>query len=207
MHHQAVIHVVDDDEAYRIAVTRLLQNKGYQIAAYASAEEFLAASAGGRGCVLLDVRMPGLSGLQVQERLAAVDETLPIIFVTGHGDIPMCARAIKSGAEDFLVKPAPRQTLVAAIERALQRQDSMLEDRGQMKELQQRRANLTRREVEVFERVVVGKVNREIADELGTTERTIKAHRQQVMEKMRAGSLAELVGMARMLQDSKPPLR
>lgn len=202
MHQHATVHVVDDDEPYRTAVSRLLRTQGYQIMAYASAEDFLKTKPERPGCVLLDVRMSGLSGLQLQERFVAIDTSLPIIFVTGHGDIPMSVRAIKAGAEDFLVKPVPLPELKAAIERALQRQEKTLAALEHLKKIRARRARLTPREAEVFTRVVAGKLNREIAEELGTAERTVKAHRHQVMEKMEASSLAELVSMARLMEES-----
>lgn len=199
---KALIHIVDDDASFRAAVSRLLRTLGYSVLAYATAEEFLSTSIEGRGCILLDVRMPGLSGLQVQDHLVSRAEALPIIFITGHGDIPMSVRAIKAGADNFLTKPVPRDALVAAIQAALAKFDETRADRQYAHDVRQRFQRLTPREVEVFERVVAGKLNREVATELGTTERTVKAHRHQVMAKMSAASLAELVNMARLIERS-----
>ena len=201
MNNGTVIHVIDDDESFRRAVTRLLSAHDYQVESYASAEAFLDKGTTGRGCILLDVRMPGLSGLQAQEFLGQRHDVLPIVFVTGHGDLSMCVRAIKAGAEDFLMKPIPGDLLLAAIESALAEYDRALEQRGQLNDLRERYRHLSPRELEVFHGVVAGKLNKEIALELGTAERTIKAHRRQVMEKMQAPSLAELVRMARRLAD------
>lgn len=203
MKRDALIHVVDDDESFRRAITRLLRAHDYEVAAYSSAEKFLAENANGRGCILLDVRMPGLSGLQAQEFISGRHDGLPIVFVTGHGDISMCVRAIKAGAEDFLMKPIPAERLLTAIESALAKYDDALEQHNELNALRERYQQLSPRETQVFDGVVAGKLNKEIALELGTAERTIKAHRHQVMEKMQAPSLADLVRMARRLTDGK----
>lgn len=196
---KTVIHIVDDDKSFRTAVTRLLVAQGYMVTSYGSAEEYLSGKVTDRGCLLLDVRMPGMSGLQAQAELVERSHSLPIVFVTGHGDIPMSVRAVKAGAEDFLTKPIPSARLLAAIESALNRYDETWTQKRALNELHERLAKLTPREVEVFRAVVSGKLNKVVADELGTVERTIKAHRHQVMEKMQATSLAELVGFARQL--------
>lgn len=193
------IHIVDDDEALRKAISRLLTAHGYEVAVYESAEKFLASSIGGRACLLLDVRMPGLSGLQAQAHLAQRGDLLPVIFLTGHGDIPMSVHAIKAGAQDFLTKPVPARELIAAIEAGLAQYDRLSEQHSQTFQLKQRYATLTPREREVFKEVATGKLNKVIAAELGTVERTVKAHRQRVMEKMDAASLADLVQMANQL--------
>jgi len=151
------------------------------------------------GCILLDVRIPGLTGPELQDRLAERGFTLPIIFLTGHGDIPTTVQTMKAGAEDFLTKPVPKETLVAAIERAVARHQTTREQRDRLSALRALVATLTPREREVFERVVEGKMNKQIGHELGATVRTIKAHRHQVMEKMRVQSLAELVSIAERL--------
>jgi RNA polymerase sigma factor (sigma-70 family) len=151
------------------------------------------------GCILLDVRIPGLTGPELQDRLAERGFTLPIIFLTGHGDIPTTVQTMKAGAEDFLTKPVPKETLVAAIERAVARHQTTREQRDRLSALRALVATLTPREREVFERVVEGKMNKQIGHELGATERTIKAHRHKVMEKMRVQSLAELVSIAERL--------
>ncbi len=199
MNVRTVIHIVDDDKSFRTAITRLLVAHGYMVTSYGSAEEYLSNKVVDRGCLLLDVRMPGISGLQAQAELAERSHSLPIVFVTGHGDIPMSVRAIKAGAEDFLTKPIPSARLLTAIESALNRYDETWMQKRSMNELHERFAKLTPREVEVFRAVVSGKLNKVVADELGTVERTIKAHRHQVMEKMQATSLAELVGFSRQL--------
>jgi len=152
-----------------------------------------------RGCILLDLRMPGASGLQVQARLLELGCVLPIVFLTSHGDIPTSVRAIKNGAEDFLCKPATRRTLCDAIERALRRYDEQRREHDRMSAMSARVAELTPRECEVFALVVRGKLNKQIAYELGTSERTIKAHRHAIMEKLKVHSLAEAVSLAERL--------
>jgi FixJ family two-component response regulator len=199
MSEPAIIYIVDDDDAYRKAMTRLVVAKGYRAMAFSSAEEFLAADISGYGCLLLDVRMSGRSGLQLQQELASRPDIPPIIFVTGHASVPMSVTAMKAGAEDFLAKPVSAQVLFPAIEAALARSAA----RGAKLEahagLRERFESLTPREREVFEGVVRGQLNKQIAFELGTTERTIKAHRQQVMRKMAAESVQQLVAMAQKL--------
>jgi FixJ family two-component response regulator len=178
----------------------VLDASGYRVALYDSAEQLLAKlPAGEPGCILLDVRMPGLSGPQLQERLAELGNRVPIVFLTGHGDIPMSVQAIKAGAEDFLTKPVAREKLVAAVERALTRDAQQRAHDSELDGLRARVSRLTPRESEVFALVVRGKLNKQIAGELGTAERTVKAHRQKVMEKCEAQSLAELVRMAERL--------
>lgn len=195
----SVIHVVDDDASFCKAVSRLLHINGYAVVTYHTAEEYLSGPNTGKGCILLDVRMPGISGLQTQALLNERKDPLPVIFVTGHGDIPMSVRTIKAGAEDFLTKPIAKKRLFDAIESALARYDRTHVQRKRLQELRQCFGYLTQREIEVFKAVVAGSLNREIALRLDITERTVKAHRHQVMEKMKASSLAELVDMARQL--------
>ena len=194
------VHIVDDDAPFRTAIRRVLEASGYRVALFDSAEQLLAELAAGEpGCILLDVRMPGLSVPQLQERLAALGNRLPIVFLTGHGDIPMSVQAIKAGAEDFLTKPVAREKLVASVERALARDAQQRAHDGELEALRLRVSRLTPRESEVFALVVRGKLNKQIAGELGTAERTVKAHRQKVMEMCEARSLAELVRMAERL--------
>ena len=193
-----VVHVVDDDESFRSSTARLLRALGYEVMVYESAQALLEhlPDEGGASCVLLDVQIPGLSGPELQSRLVELGSALPIVFITGHGDIPMTVQAIKAGAEDFLTKPVPKDKLIDAIERAVSRHRIV---RDQYLRLQSQRsliAKLTPRERQVFERVVRGKINKQIAFELGATERTIKAHRQRVMEKVGVQTLAELVSIA-----------
>ena len=194
----AVIHVVDDDASFRTAVGRLLRASGYEVMAYESAEQLLERLDDTRdpGCILLDVKIPGFSGPDLQDRLIALGSTLPIIFLTGYGDIPTTVQAIKSGAEDFLTKPVLRDTLIELIERAIAHSRVARRRDIELNALRALVATLTPREREVFALVVRGKMNKQIAFTLGTTERTIKAHRHKVMEKLKAQSLAELVSIA-----------
>jgi FixJ family two-component response regulator len=189
-----LIHVVDDDAAYRTAVARLLEASGYRVALYASASQLLDASPPVEaGCILLDIHMEGLSGLELQERLVAAGNRLPIVFLTGHADVPSSVRAIKAGAEDFLTKPAPKDVLLAAVQRALAGFRAAAESDERIDALRVRLAKLTPREREVFDLVVRGRLNKQIAYQLGTSERTVKAHRHNMMHKLEMESLAELV--------------
>jgi FixJ family two-component response regulator len=202
-----VVHVVDDDAAFRTAIARLLGASGYQVALYGSASELLEKLPGGApGCILLDVKMSGLNGPQLQERLGEIGHRLPIVFLTGHGDVPTSVRTIKAGAEDFLTKPVPKEDLLAAIKRALNRYEEIRDHDSRIAALRSLVSRLTPREKEVFALVVRGKLNKQIAHELEIAERTIKAHRQQVMEKCEVQTLAELVLIAERLGIlSSPP--
>ena len=195
------VHVVDDDASFRTAIERRLTLAGYEVATYPSAQQLLDSlpEENETGCILLDVRIPGLSGPELQGRLNALGSTLPIVFLTGYADTPTTVRAIKEGAEDFLTKPVEPQHLLGAIERAMTRHASLRSEQQKLKEARMLLSALTARERQVFELVVRGKLNKQIAHELGTTERTVKAHRHQVMEKMKAQSLAELVRIAERL--------
>ena len=197
-----IVHVVDDDDSLRKAVTRLLHAAGYDVRAYASAGDFALANRekNKRGCVLLDVRMPGPSGLDLQEALIREDAPLPVIFLTAHGDVPTTVRAMKAGAVDFLTKPIKRDMLLSAVRAALARDLRLHTSREQLRDLHTRFAKLTPREREVFDLVVAGRLNKQIAVELGMAERTVKAHRGQVMAKMQVTSLAELVHLADKMQ-------
>lgn len=201
-----IVHVVDDDLSLRTALTRLLRAAGYEVRAYASAGEFLMAEPGAvPGCLVLDVRMPGSSGLELQAALEKRPEPLPIIFLTGHGDIPTSVRAMRSGAVDFLTKPVKRQDLLGAVQAALARDAERRAARTQRATLRARFESLTPREREVFTHVVAGLLNKQIAAELGCALRTVKLHRGRVMQKMHAGSLAELVRVAEELRAAAPP--
>jgi FixJ family two-component response regulator len=192
-----VVHIVDDDTSFRSAISRLLKVSGYEVADYDSAASFLRTIENARpGCLLLDVQMPSFGGLQLQEELAKVSHNWPIIFMTGHGDIPTSVRAIKAGAEDFLSKPVSKETLLEAIERALVRYAGMRESQGQLNSLKSLIATLTPREGEVFSLMVRGKLNKQIAHLLGMSERTVKAHRHMVMQKLQVQSFAEAVSIA-----------
>ena len=196
-----LVHVVDDDESFRTAIERRLKLAGYEVATYASSQALLESSPNDEqaGCILLDVRIPGLSGPDLQARLVASGSTLPIIFLTGHADTPTTVRAIKAGAEDFLAKPVSSEQLIEAIERALASQRASRAQRSRLDAFRNLLATLTQRERQVFDLIVRGRINKTIAHELGTTERTVKAHRHQVMEKMQVRSLAELVSIAERL--------
>jgi RNA polymerase sigma factor (sigma-70 family) len=195
-----VIHIVDDDESFRTSIARLLRVSGYQVALYDSARRLLDAPSGMTpGCILLDVRMPGVSGPELQDRLVAANNPLPIVFLTGHGDIPTSVRAIKAGAEDFLSKPVPKKTLIDAIQRALARSEEAREQSLRLGALRALVASLTPRESQVFALVVRGKLNKQIAHELGTSERTVKAHRHAIMQKLKVQSVAEAVSIAERL--------
>ena len=194
---QAVIHVVDDDSSFRAAIGRLLRVSGYGVMLYESASQALNTLPNDqRGCILLDVRMPGLSGMQLQKHLAILQNPLPVIFLTGHGDIMTSVLAIKAGAEDFLTKPVTKKTLLNVIERALAHYDDLSDRITYGKSLRALFGSLSDREREVFMLVVRGQLNKQIAHRLGIAERTVKAHRHNVMEKLRAGSVAELVSIA-----------
>ena len=193
--------MVDDDASFRTAIARRLKLAGYDVATYASAQQLLDHLPDGErpGCILLDVRIPGLSGPELQSRLIELGSTLPIVFLTGHADTATTVRAIKAGAEDFLTKPVSSEQLIDAIDRALARQEAGRSQRGKLDGHRALLASLTPRERQVFDLIVRGKINKQIAYDLGTTERTVKAHRHQVMEKMRVHSLAELVSIAERL--------
>jgi len=192
-----VIHVVDDDPAFRSAVSRLLKLSGYEVAGYESAGCFLRAIENTRpGCILLDVQMPALGGLQLQDELARLSHSWPIIFMTGYGDIPTSVRAIKAGAEDFLSKPVSKETLLKAIERALVHYAATRQSQDELNSLRSLISTLTSREAEVFALMVRGRPNKQIAHQLGTSERTVKAHRHMVMHKLQVQSFAEAVSIA-----------
>ena len=193
-----LVHVVDDDASFRTAIERRLKKAGYEVATYSSAQHLLdrLPDQRGPGCILLDVRIPGLSGPELQRRLSELGSTLPIVFLTGYPDVPTTVRTIKAGAEDFLTKPVSSDDLLRAIERAISRHEAVRGLKSRLDIVRAHIAKLTPREREVFELVIRGKTNKQVANALGTTERTIKAHRQRVMEKMQVQSLAELVSVA-----------
>jgi FixJ family two-component response regulator len=192
-----LIFVVDDDPSVRTSLGRLLEAAGYAVETFGSAHAFLdRAPHAGPGCLVLDVRMPGLTGLQLQEALAATGRQMAIVFVSGHSDVPMSVRAMKAGAIDFLAKPYNVEELLRAIERAVAKARQTLAETARLTEIRQRVALLTPRETEVFALVVTGLLNKQIAAKLGVSEKMVKVHRARVMAKMRAGSVAELVRLA-----------
>lgn len=195
------VHVVDDDASFRSAVERRLKNAGYEVVTYPSAQELLddLPDESKLGCILLDVRIPGLSGPDLQARLIDLGSTLPIVFLTGHADIPTTVQTIKAGAQDVLTKPVSSDQLIEAIERALASYQAKRDQSGELDRFRSLAGLLTPRERQVFELVVRGKINKQIATQLGTTVRTVKAHRHRVMEKMQVRSLAELVSIAERL--------
>lgn len=190
-----IVYVVDDDAFFRAAIQQQLEQTGYRVVTYASAEEVLEQrpDENGPGCILLEVRMPGLSGPALQSRLLELGSTLPILFITGYADVSTTVKALKAGADDFLIKPVQSDELLRAIRRSLARHQTALEVKREFDVLRGRLATLTPRERQVFLLIVRGKINKQVANELGATERTIKAHRHNVMEKMKVRSLAELV--------------
>ena len=196
---RAFVHVVDDDASFLTAMERRLKHAGYDVATYPSGQDLLdrLPSESVLGCILLDVRIPGLSGPELQARLSELGSTLPIIFLTGYPDVPTTVRTIRAGAEDFLTKPVSADELLPAIERAIARHETTRDlQKSKLGLFRTHIARLTPRERQVFELIVRGKQNKQIANALGCTERTIKAHRHRVMEKMQVRSLAELVSLA-----------
>lgn len=194
---ESLVFVVDDDDSIRKAMARLMRSVGLNVETFGSAGEFLAREPHpGPACLVLDVRMPGLSGLDLQKELAASGSTLSVIFMTGHGTIPMSVQAMKAGAVEFLEKPFDDQTLIDAVHAALKKDRQARQKKAQLREIHERVNSLTPREREVFALVVSGKLNRQIAFELGTSEKTIKVQRSQIMKKMHADSLADLVRLA-----------
>jgi FixJ family two-component response regulator len=195
-----MVFVVDDDPAVCTALKRLIRSVGIEALTFTSAGDFLRATRPDvPGCLVLDVRLPDLSGLNLQEKLTESKIDLPIVFITGHGDVPMTVRAMKGGALEFLTKPVKEQDLLEAIQRGIERHRHQLAQRAETCELQRRYDSLTPREREVFPLVTSGLLNKQIAAELGASEKTIKIHRAQVMRKMKAESLAHLVRIAERL--------
>jgi FixJ family two-component response regulator len=193
----AVIHIVDDDASFQKSLAQLLQALDYEVVHYSSAEQLLENPPDARlGCILLDVRMPGLSGPDLQDRLTQLGSSLPVIFMSGHGTVQTSVRVIKAGAEDFLLKPIAKEELLNAISRALDRCRATFAERERIAALQARLARLTPKERKVFALVARGQINKQIAFALGSTERTIKAHRKKVMQKLNAQSLLELAAIA-----------
>jgi FixJ family two-component response regulator len=189
-----IIHVVDDDDAFRKAIGRLLTAAGHQVRLYANARDYLDADdAEGPACLLLDLRMPGFTGLELQAALSQRQNAHPVIFLSGHGDIPSTVRAMQGGAMDFLTKPVRTPRLLEVIVRALERDAERAGERGRLAEIRRRYASLTPRERQVMAGVVAGRLNKQICFALDAAERTVKTHRARVMEKMKVRSVADLV--------------
>jgi FixJ family two-component response regulator len=200
MTRQPVVHVVDDDESMRASLARLLGDAGYTVTCYATGEAFLdTAGPATTGCILLDLRLPGASGLELQDLLAARQCTAPVVFLTAHGDVPSSVHAMKHGAWDFLQKPVRADALFAAIESAVARADAVQRERDELDELRARAGTLSERERDVWLRVVGGQLNKQIAYDLGIVERTVKLHRASAMQKLRAVSTADFVRIAHRL--------
>ena len=194
---RSLVFVVDDDASVRKSLSRLIAASGHSVEAFASVGEFLARPPyEGPSCLVLDVRMPGPSGLDLQRALATAGQLLSIVFITGHGTVQASVQAMKAGAVDFLTKPVDETELLAAIGRGVARTRAAREDQARRAEIRARIAELTPREAEVFARVITGMLNKQIAAALGIAEKTVKVHRARVMDKMRAGSVAELVRLA-----------
>jgi FixJ family two-component response regulator len=191
-----VVHVVEDDESSRTAAVRLLTSVGHTVRAYGSANEFLAQPTNEPGCIVLDLRLPGASGFELQERVVTSENPLPIVFLTAHGDVAKTVRAMKAGAVDFLTKPVEAQALLDAVAGALARDAENRRLRARRHDARARFERLTPREREVFSHLISGQLNKQIGFDLGITERTIKIHRQQVLAKMQADSIADLVRFA-----------
>jgi FixJ family two-component response regulator len=201
MSSQPTVYVIDDDLQVRRAVGRLLASAGHRAELFSSAIQFLENTEGDRpGCVLIDLRLPGLNGIDLFNLLRTTGKTIPMVFLTGYGDVPTSVQAMKAGAVDFLTKPVDEEELLEAIGRALVRDAQLRERRAEQEELLGRRATLTRRERQVFDLVVHGLLNKQIAGRLGTTEQTVKVHRGRVMHKMQATSIAQLVHIAERLE-------
>ncbi len=202
---ERTIYIVDDDAGVRKSLKRLLRSSGFEVVAFSSAEEYLGnIPVASPSCLLLDVRMPGLNGIALKEELDSRGSFIPIVFITGHGDIPMSVGAMKSGAVDFLPKPFADQDLFDAIDRAIGRDIRERRERSELESIQRRFETLTPREREVFDLVVTGLLNKQIAHEMGTGEKTIKVHRGRVMKKMDVESLAELVRLAERMKSGLP---
>jgi len=205
---ETTVFIVDDDTSVRTALKRLIKSLGFKVETFDSAQAFLKYGPhDGPACLVLDIRMPGMSGIELQEQLTYTGLGMPIIFITGHGNIPMSVKAMKAGAVDFIEKPFEDQKLIDAINIAIKKNMKFRKEQAEIKDLQQRVDSLTPREHEVFILVVSGMLNKQIAFDLGMSEKTVKVHRARVMDKMKAKSLADLVRMAEKTSQFKSELK
>lgn len=202
-----VVHVVDDDASFLVALARLLKAAGYTVRTYASAADFLATLDDGAGCVVTDLRMPGMDGLDLQQAVARGANVLPVVFLSGEGDIPTSVQAMRQGAEDFLTKGAPKEAILAAVDRAIARDARQRAEGAHLHALRARFAALTSREMGILRHVVAGRLNKQIAASLGISERTVKFHRTAITTKLQVHSVAELTLLAQTagLFDGTPP--
>jgi len=196
LEHVAVVHLIEDDRSTRAATCRVLKSAGFTVGAYSTAAEFLTRLPDGPGCLVLDLRLPGASGLDLQEQLAMSRNPLPVVFMTGDGDIPNSVRAMKAGAVDFLIKPVDAPVLLDAVNRALARDAESRANRAREHQARSRYSRLTPRERDVFAHLISGQLNKQVGFDLGISERTTKSHRHQILEKMQANSIVDLVRMA-----------
>ncbi len=198
---KAIVYVIDDDASVRTSLARLIRSEGLDVDTFSSARDFLCFNPPDRpGCILLDLQMPGMTGLELQQALTAGKRSIPIIFITGFGNVPASVQAMKAGAVDFLEKPFAAETLLAAIHRAIRHDIQSRRTNRELRAVRKRWETLTRREKQVFELVVAGMLNKQIASQLGITEKTVKVHRAQIMRKMAARSLADLVRFSERLK-------
>ena len=196
------VYVIDDDEDVLRSISRLIRSAGYEVVPFSSADDFLQKPPGNDpGCIVLDIHMPGLTGIDLQDALISSGLKIPLIFITGRANVPVTVKAMKKGAMDFLLKPFQDDELLSAIQTAIARDIEQKKQEEEFREIESRKETLTPREKEVFELVITGMLNKQIAMELGTSEKTIKVHRARVMEKMKAGSLAELVQLAEKIKN------
>jgi two-component system response regulator FixJ len=191
-----VVHIIDDDASYLVSLTRVLKLAGYMVQSYASAKDFLLNAETGSGCVVTDLRMPDMDGLELQQIIARSNNPLPIVFLSGEGDIPSTVSAMRQGAEDFITKNAPKEDLFAAVNRAIAHDMNQRAQTDSLQALRTRIATLTSRELEVLSHVLEGKLNKQIAEQLGISERTIKYHRTAITTKLQMRSVAELARLA-----------
>ncbi len=205
MSENQIVHLIDDDDGVRDALTLLMAEAGLTVRSYHSATDFLAARAVGPGCIVSDIRMPGMDGLEMQVKLRASGNKTPIIFITGHGDVPMAVQALRAGAMDFIEKPFDEEVLLDSVRRALKESEQAQRREAAASEIEERLAGLTAREQQVLEGLLVGRANKVIAFDLGMSMRTVEVHRAHIMQKMKARSLSELVRLVMSVRPDSGP--